>query len=395
MNMVSINTPPEAVFLEIRGYIRFDVQDNGPAPAWTYWDAYHKQYVVSVIADLFGKLDAKHQQVVLRHELAHIMLGHFIHFDKCQEADALVAADVAVNWWIDDDALDYIDAAFEGECVRPKRVMEELGLSVEHYVPYPVVHDLLHDAVQQEMDSAEGGSGSFLDGLGAACAGLQGDIPEDQKGRASAISAVLAGQIKAKRELREIYGDRLAGSGAGGMYLPRIPMPVPAWVKAVEEFARSIVRSTLADKRSHTRPQQAMRAMGVHTPTDKPRWAYVPDTVCLLVDTSGSMYSLLPQVMPAIEYMRQHNLSVRLIAGDVVVTTDTEIKTGDKLPDLVGGGGTEIIPLFERAKEYLPKAIVAFTDGYVPAFPGAEYRDIDTLWICGEEVPYGRKVSPN
>lgn len=386
----SIDTPPEAVFLETRGYIRFQVVSDGPAPAWTLWDSYRKQWVVTVKEDDYVKLNNEQRTVILRHELAHIMLGHFSHLEKCQEADALVAADVAVNWWIPEPMLDSIDTALGGRCVHPKEVLTEIGLETDYYVPFPVVHDILHEQVQEQMDN------NTLQQLmqNLMCGGLQGGIPKEDQTRANSISAVLAAQIKAKQEIQQAYGHA-PGTGAGGVFLPRIPAPIPEWVKVVEEFARSIVRSALADKRSHTRPQQALRAMGYHVPTDKPRWSYVPDTVCLLVDTSGSMMHLLPQVLPAIDYMRQHNLTVRLIAGDVVVTVDEEIKPGMPLPPLVGGGGTEIIPLWERAERYEPRAIVAFTDGFVPAWPSGDYTSIDTLWVCESDVPYGKKVSPN
>ena len=166
---------------------------------------------------------------------------------------------------------------------------------------------------------------------------------------------------------------------------------LPPWIDALEAFARSIVEVVMADTRSHTRPQEIYKAYDVHMPTMRPRWAYKADQVCFLIDTSGSMLSQLQYVMPVVQYLTQHNISVRMIAGDTHVTFDKLLKPGVPLPDaVVGGGGTEITPLFERANDYTPRSIVCFTDGYVPCWP--KDTGIPILWVGlegGVKAPYG------
>lgn len=421
-----IPIPPEARFLHARGWFSFRTAETGPAIAWTEWDERHKQWAVTCLEPVMNLLDEREQTAVIRHELAHILLGHFSDtmMVGCQQPDRLIAGDVAVNWFmpgdirlsidkkLDDameaslreqDAPEEIIEHFLGRnasteerkfrgMVDPVAVLIDIGFSGDVYVPAGAVHARLHELVEQEK--ASGGSGSESE-YGEACGGLQGGIPEADRTRASALANILASQLKnADEDTLAAYGGHMAGDSAGNMVLKSPQAEAPLWVRAVQEFARSIVRMALTDKRSHNRPQPALRAMGYHTPTARPKWGSIPDTVCLLVDTSGSMLHLLSQVRPAVEYLQQHGLTVRLIAGDTRVTMNEELKAGMPFPDMVGGGGTSIIPLWEAAAEYDPRAIVAFTDGYVDRWPGSEYADIEHLWVCDIDsgVPFGKQV---
>jgi hypothetical protein len=392
--MKKVKVPPEAQFLESRGNIEFNIEKEGPAPAWTYWNDRKKRWSVCVREDIANVVDDEEMTVLLRHELAHIMLGHFRI--ECHEMDSLISADVAVNWWIKPEMLDRIDEKIQGRSIRPKEVMEELGLGTKHYIPQAPIHDLLHEKMEDQREQIGQALKDMLEQMGdgeGMCGGMEGDVPEEDKARASAIAAVLG--VKAKSEAEEgAYGEmHTPGAQAGGINLPPGHKDVPPWVEAVQEFAKAIVRSTLADRRSNQRPVQPLRAVGLHVPSMKPKWAYVPDTVCLLVDVSGSMMNLLPQVAPAIEYLQRHQLKVRVIAGDTRVTFDEELS--GPLPNLVGGGGTEIVPLFDRAEDYNPRALIVFTDGYVQKWPSKkEHMSIDTLWVCDDvQPPYGKTVS--
>ena len=416
--------PPEAKFLHARGWFSFRMATSGPAIAWTEWDTRHKQWAVTCLEPVMNLLDEREQLAIVRHELAHILLGHFNEtLMACNQADRLIASDVAVNWFMDPEVRKSIDKKLDDMMeaslreqdapeeviaqalgknataderkfrglVDPVAVLTDIGFSGDVYVPAGPVHARLHELVEQQKEA--GGSGQDY---GEACGGMQnGDVPAEDRTRASALAGILASQIKnADEETKAGYGGSLAGSQAGNMTLRSPAADAPLWVRAVQEFARSIVRMALSDKRSHSRPQPALRAMGYHTPTARPKWGSVPDTVCLLVDTSGSMMHLLSQVRPAVEYLQQHGLTVRLIAGDTQVTMNEELKAGVPFPDMVGGGGTSIIPLWEAAAEYQPRAIVAFTDGYVDRWPGSEYAEIEHLWVSDIDsgIPYGKQV---
>lgn len=404
--MNGLRIPPEAQYLEARGLISFKVKPEGPAPAWSEWVLKQRQFEVNVHKDLLGLLDEEEMTAVLRHELAHILLGHCHDIAKfnagekredCNGQDLILAADVAVNWWLSDEMRERIESAIKSQAVNSREVLQSIGFDGKNYIPYQAVHERFHELADKEElpRPGEGSSSGEGEGLGNFCGGFQGEIPSEDWARSSAIGSILAtkvmNEMKKNGELKEAYGG--IGSNAGNFKLYPAAAPTLPWVNAVQEFARSIVRTVLAERASHTRPQQALKAMGVHAPSMKPRWATFPDTVCLLVDTSGSMMNLLGQVLPAIEYLTQHDITVRLIAGDTVVTTDVEVGRGTKMPELVGGGGTDILPLFESARAYTPRAIVAFTDGYVSSWPSSPYDKITTLWVTDfDSVPYGRKV---
>jgi predicted metal-dependent peptidase len=110
----------------------------------------------------------------------------------------------------------------------------------------------------------------------------------------------------------------------------------------------------------------------------------------MLVDTSGSMVSLVQQVGATIVYLGQHNINVRCIAGDTQVLFDEEITAAPM--ELPGGGGTDIVPLFKRANDYNPTGIVCFTDGYIPKWPVDP--NVPVLWVIDNvEPPYGEFVA--
>jgi hypothetical protein len=203
----------------------------------------------------------------------------------------------------------------------------------------------------------------------------------------------MASEAARNEEVAGQYGLE-PGVAPGSNRLPPAPEPPPPWVKAIMRFSKSIVRTIQTERRTMKKPQPMLKAAGAYVPSMRPTYRNVPDTVCLLVDTSGSMWNLLPQVMPAVMWLTAQGLKVRLIAGDTRVTMDEEIGKGSKIPDIVGGGGTEITPLFDRSDDYDPRAIICFTDGYVPGWP--KDKGVPTLWITDyPTVPYGEKAGVN
>src|SRR5690606_34761557 len=103
----------------------------------------------------------------------------------------------------------------------------------------------------------------------------------------------------------------------------------------------------------------------------------------------GSLWDDVKYVQPVLEFLRRNAIEVRMSAGDVRVTYD-EIVTS--IPaEIGGGGGTEIVPLWERAAKYEPKSVVCFSDGYLGQWP----RDpgVPCLWVGSQvEVPFGERA---
>mgnify|MGYP001590864622 CR=1 FL=1 len=367
------------------GYISCSVEDKGPAPAWTHWDAEARRYEVCFLKDMVANISPEALAVVWQHELNHIALGHF-SMPPCG-TDNLLAADIAANWYLRERGTEFdeIDAWMDGESVRTEPWLDKLELSHKAY-PAPVLHDIIHQMIEE---AAGGGKGDPRDGQGPSfCGGIES--PEDGVGKA--ISAIISSATQhAANEagVEEAAGGKDYGNIGGEHGVTIMRRPLPPWLKKFEAFARSIVEVTLGEARSHKRPVPALEGIGVHVPSQRPQWVYAPATVCLLVDTSGSMLDEIRYVGPVLEYMKRAGIEVRLIAGDIRVTIDEIIKT---IPATIpGGGGTDIVPLWERAADYDPLAVVCFSDGYIPKWP--KDPKVPCLWVgCNVDVPFGEKA---
>jgi predicted metal-dependent peptidase len=155
--------------------------------------------------------------------------------------------------------------------------------------------------------------------------------------------------------------------------------PVPKWAERLKEFVDRMVRLELREEPKIRRPLRIPRKHGVIMPSIRGTISEKRASLTVLIDTSGSMIrpGVMGYVKAAVLRAVQNGLRVRLIAGDVAVTVDEEIK--GTFPTLIGGGGTDIRPLFERARKYRPSSVVILTDGYVLEWP--EDMGIPLLWL--------------
>ena len=360
--------------------------EGPPALAWTNFDETQKHWVVNMRPECID-LSPAAQTILWRHEVGHIFFAHFSKSPCDPEkpersfTEMLQVGDLQINYYLTNHKpqMDEIGTANwkfintltkseepqEGPgYLDPQIIYPKIGLPYGEY-PYDVIHAYMHrkmDEKEQELEEQ----------LKSWCGGIE---QSDAIGAQTAAALVSALAASSNEEAAINWGNQ---STFGEIRLRSSDLP--EWLAALEAFARSRVEVVLAETRSHTRPQDVYAAYDVHMPTLRPRWAYKTNTVCLLVDTSGSMMDVLKYVMPVVQYLNQHQITVRLIAGDVQVTYDELLEPGAKLPASVGGGGgTEITPLFDRAYTYKPESIVVFSDGYVQAFP--KETNIPTLWV--------------
>ena len=359
--------PNEALRLFSSGWVSLAVREDGPAMAWTLWDKENRRFEICFKQELMDTSDDEVVSVVMRHELGHIALGHF-QLPPCG-TDTLIATDISVNWYLRKHK--HVIKQLEG--VDAEEWLERLGLGQQPY-PVQILHDVLHEQIEQQLEHAM---------ANGQCGGIEGT----GDARAVAASIMTDKAMQKSGDLSSV--GREAGSGAGGSLGLPYTDNLPKWLPAMEEFARATVDIVLAERRSHKRPQPALTGYGVHVPSQRPTWAPEPAMVCFLVDTSGSMWDDLKHVQPVLEFLRRNAIEVRMIAGDVRVTYD-EIVTS--IPaEIGGGGGTEIVPLWERAAKYEPKSIVCFSDGYLGQWP----RDpgVPCLWVGSMvEVPFGERA---
>lgn len=372
--------PDEAIRLFSGGWVSLAVREPHPeqpsAVAWTLWDKDNRRFEICFTEELMNNNDDETVRVVMKHELGHIALGHF-QIEPCGY-DTVIATDISVNWYL----RKHKDIIHKLDGIDAEETLAAIGLAQQPY-PTQILHEILHEQMHQDHDCGDGNcdggdsSGVFGDGNGQ-CAGIQGT----EDARAVAASIMTDKAMQKEGEFTSL-GLRAGTHGGGTLGLP-YQNNLPKWLPAMEEFARATVDVVLAERRSHKRPQPALAGYGVHAPSQRPTWAQEPALVCLLVDTSGSMWDELKYVQPVLEYLARNKIEVRLIAGDVRVTYDEVVTTVPT--DIGGGGGTEIVPLFERATEYDVKSMVVFSDAYLsqtPKDPG-----VPCLWVGAQtETP--------
>ena len=350
------------------GVLDVEVVPAGPAPAYTMWEKGSQKFDVRIRQDVIDTWDDESLQFLLRHEIGHVVLGHF-SFDECQGPDAIVAADISINYHLRAD--DDIIRKFNGVVARDW--LKELGLKYEPY-PLTILHEMLHDKTRSSQ---------------SMCGGVQGVGDEDDM--VEATTAALAARGELSEEERDSIGSNPGNSSASNA-IHSLSETRPEWAEKLSEWAHNIVEMVLDRSRTHKRPSWSYKAYGLHVPTTQPTWAYKPSTVVLLVDTSGSMISLVQQIGPTVAFLNSHNIKVRLIAGDTRVLYDELLVTPPT--NLPGGGGTDIVPLFKHAiKEYEPEGIVCFSDLYIPSYPPDP--QVPVLWVTDmnkPNVPYGEVV---
>lgn len=276
------------------------------------------------------------------HGLAHFFGGHgALETHACSERDCLYQACEAHANMLSHTAYTAMrDAGIE--MVDPIEVMERARVSVPHWLP---IHEALHD---EDSETSDGNSG--MNG----CGGIEGG-----EGAASA-AAIVSALLSAGREAE-------VGSAFGHL----VPMRrrVPEWVRLLRRFVTSEVKTARSRGFRMSRPRRVPRRHGMLIPSFRTLYRPEPRQLIFLVDTSGSMWdaNVMGHIAAAALHAVHSGLRVRLIAGDTAVTMDEEI--GTRFPPLIGGGGTDLRPLFERASEYEPSAMVVLTDCYVPVWP--------------------------
>ena len=338
--------------------------------AWTAWDKANKMFVLSIAAPAMEQLSDEEVALAIRHELGHIIGGHF-RYDPCG-SDMRIAADISVNFWLmkDNDKLVEMSRHALGEEATPVLAdewLKELKLEVKPW-PVSVLHDLLHQEAEKNGRSMPGTGG---------CGGIEA-VSEEDAGLAEALASAIA----------QATGQG-PGLGSMGAQIAIQAQTAPPWVSAVIAFMAAFKDMRPRRKRTMSRPNQALMQADRYVPSTKWRWKYDVNRICLLVDTSGSMVSDLNQLSAAIASLAKEGIRTRLIAGDTQVLLDEDVTAISNIP---GGGGTDIVPLFERAAEYGPKAIVCFTDGYVPRWPNKV--PVPVLWVMpkGQTPPFGERA---
>mgnify|MGYP001574334721 CR=1 FL=1 len=355
------------------GFITLNTRQHGLAPAWTEWRPGARHFAVYVLDDVVERLSLESLRTLVEHEINHVVCAHFSI--TCKSMCSILATESEANGWISTEAQTKLEEELGCEGVHVDSVYIPLGLDPKRVVRAEIVHTMLHTEEEGE------GSGGYCGGIATS------DDP------IAAMIGAAVGILQEAGEGTSRHGPRYGTGSSMGQYAYK-PVPVPPWAEQLLAFARSIVEEGLADKRAHSHPIMGLRQIGIHVPKERSRWEETASLACVIVDTSGSMYcgDILNYTGQAISYLREHEVEVRLILGDTKVLYDKVVEGMLPTP-MVGGGGTDIVPLFGCAAKYKPRSIIMITDGEIPAWPKAP-ADCRTQWVDPGHIdpPVGDKV---
>lgn len=114
-----------------------------------------------------------------------------------------------------------------------------------------------------------------------------------------------------------------------------------------------------------------------------------------VIDTSGSVVEKeLPQFLGEAEHARRlHNIRVYLIIVDADVHSSGWIEPDQPLPEIRGGGGSDLRPAFDHlaALDYPPDRVIVLTDGWI-TWPDSQPVP-NLLTVTSDKAPpYGEWV---
>lgn len=426
--------PPRLAGLFETGLVAVEIRE-GPEPRPPYAATVYRRgsyrFTIRLDAHAVAAASPEVLGAMLRHEMAHIFLGHFgPEHEACRLPCNILAEEAEVNSFLTKEEQQAVEQLFTDLTLRrlearlgpaaallaatglrvrgidPEEVRAMAGLPPDLPLRWRILHPLLHpmepeQGQEEELpcagaDGAEEGAASREKGEagedGFPCGGIQ--VDEDAAGEAAGVAAALASSPRGKEAKEEMARRRGWGSGAGGEAIPWEMPSLPPWAQAVMEWARRMVRHTWAMRRLRYRPRiDFLRATRVYRPDRGYDRARTQGQVAFVVDTSGSMTRDLHYARPAISFLLHHGIVVRFICGDAQVEVDMLLQPGDEIPAPKGCGGTDICPLMERAASYRPHGICVYTDAAIPRWP-PQPEGVEVLWVVPEGItpPYGQAV---
>lgn len=245
----------------------------------------------------------------------------------------------------------------------------------------------LKAATQSDVEEYEGlpaDFGAADRGPGYGLVGVRGVLVATSNALRQSKSARITGWAKHWADgLLKSKGDLPAG-------IARMAEEVcgPAEVDWRNRLAR-VTRRALQFHSSRSRPDRRLLAVraaypGPHDLPVFPGVAAVPPEVAVVLDTSGSMSprELGAMLREIAALLRAHARAIRVYSCDAAVHWEGSVRDTGTI-ELVGGGGSSVVPAFERIAELKapPALIVVCSDLYV-TFPSIQQRPpSDVCWL--------------
>lgn len=315
---------------------------------------------------------------LLKHEILHVVLKHiFRHKDYKHKELFNIACDLVVNQYIAPDALP-IDRLHLG-------LFPDLNLKPEmdaHYY-YEALLQPWEKVLQESEAESDAAAKALQEVLDQHKEWL--DRHKEWQGLdqlPGVLREVLEEQVtEAVREcLDKARGDKRWGKLPATLRsqledVARIAAPVVNWRRVLRHFAerssKTYLKATLRrpSKRFGTSPGIKVRRR---------------QRILLVIDTSGSIGEKELQLFfQEIYHIWKRGAEIQVVECDARIQRAYPY-AGEVPKEVIGGGGTDFNPPIRYANtEFLPDALIYFTDGYAPA-PTVKAR-CPLLWVVTPE----------
>lgn len=341
-----------------------------------YWRLYYGP-------EVFDKWSPKECSGAVIHEVSHLLRGHSKRFDAVAGIPEIwnMAADCEIN---DDHDL------FEPECPLPdidlcipSKFGAPDGLLAEEYY-----HHIMSkvDIIEIRVVTCGGGSGVG----GSAPWECGPPSPDNATPGMSGIESDVVVKRVAEDIKRHITMKGVGSVPAGlrrwaedAVRAPTIPWQdvLAAHVRAAVSYVAGRVDYTYARLSRRQGARDDIRLPGSVKPNPK---------IAVVIDTSASMDD--PDIAAALNEVegicRATGGTITPISCDADAVVGKQIhRAADVVPQLVGGGGTDMGHGIAAAEELDCDICVVMTDGYTPWPEGARMPVIAAIIGCGPDAP--------
>lgn len=298
-----------------------DLPKDYPFPAMVKLTPYG--YIISIRSDI---PQGDERDTLLSHEVGHILRG-----------DLLVKNVNPIVWNIAADAC--INSVLDRDIVRGLRgvdydaVSKEFDLNPEQAPGAKVIYDLLKENVEQQISQ----------GMMDLHEGMEGNEGECKKAH---IKTILEAINEGVLDESIIKSAGKYGNSSNVIAVPKRQPLLETWLLALRSAK---IGGTPARYRSWIRPG---RIPGMKGNARLPR-----ARVAVLADVSGSVVSMLPQILGAAKAL-QKVCNVKVM----VWATEADWYRGPESVSKVGGG-TQLCSAFKLVNNYDADAVVVITDG--------------------------------
>lgn len=193
---------------------------------------------------------------------------------------------------------------------------------------------------------------------------------------------------RATEETKRNWQERLVAASQAAQHYGNFPEALKRWIQkrvtphiAWQQILRQFVQLTYGAKRSWSRPSRRHLHRKVILPGMQGNKLNLVVALDISDSTSDELPTFISELKSLLTSFDQVNLT--LIQCSTQITHEQQLSSADLNAldnfEVIGGGGTSLIPPFERAASLQPNCFIYLTDGYGPA--PSQPPNYPVLWV--------------